>query len=777
VKPPEKSKPSNFVRDIIEEDLRLGTHDGRVATRFPPEPNGYLHIGHAKSICLNFGLAQEYGGQCHLRFDDTNPVKEDVEYVESIKNDVAWLGFDWGEHLYFASDYFEKMYGFAVELIKKGLAYVDSQSVEDIQENRGTVKTPGVPSPYRDRSVEENLDLFEKMRAGEFKDGEIVLRAKIDMGNANMLMRDPLLYRVRHVHHHRTGDAWCIYPMYDFAHCLEDAIEQITHSVCTLEFENNREVYDWLIGNVSAPSQPKQYEFARLNLNYTVMSKRKLLQLVEENLVSGWDDPRMPTIAGMRKRGIPPEAIRFFCEIIGVAKANSLVDVAMLEYAIRDKLDPVTPRVMCVLRPLKVTITNFPEDKVEIMNGPLWPENIDNDEKRPIPFTKTIFIEQGDFAETPPKKWKRFAPGLEVRLRHAYFIKCNEVVKNDAGEVVELLCTYDPQARGTAPDGRKPNGTLHWVSATEGVNVQARLYDRLFSVAQPDGDAEVDFKTHLNPDSLTVRECAMAEPYLKELKSGARVQFERQGFFVLDGDDSSDGNLVFNRITTLRDSWKKEPVKAAPKPKAKKQKPALVSVPQEAKVSQRDQVREGNPALAARFDRYQNDLGLSKNVADQLSGDEPLSNYFETLLASGLPAALCAKWLRNELLAYGDEGDLSGLSFGADAFVELLTLLNKKEISNRMAKEILEAMVKTGKAPGALLKDMGGGVIADDSAIEGIIQSVLDGAVDECERYKNGEDKLFGFFMGQVMAQTKGKADPKLSRDLLQKALAKLRTE
>jgi len=775
VKVPEKSKPSNFVRDIIEEDLRLGTHDGRVVTRFPPEPNGYLHIGHAKSICLNFGLAQEYDGECHLRFDDTNPVKEDVEYVESIKNDVAWLGFNWGAHLYFASDYFEQMYQFAVELIKKGLAYVDSQSVEDIQENRGTVKKAGVPSPYRERSVEENVELFAKMRAGEFKDGEIVLRAKIDMGNANMLMRDPLLYRVRHAHHHRTGDDWCIYPMYDFAHCLEDAIEHVTHSVCTLEFENNREVYDWLIGNVSVPSQPKQYEFARLNLNYTVMSKRKLLQLVEDNLVSGWDDPRMPTIAGMRKRGIPPEAIRFFCEIIGVAKANSLVDVAMLEYAIRDKLDPITPRVMCVLRPLKVTITNFPDDKVEIMNGPLWPENIDNDERRPIPLTKTIFIEQDDFAETPPKKWKRFAPGLEVRLRHAYFIKCNEVVKNEAGDVVELLCTYDPQARGSAPDGRKPNGTLHWVSATEGVNVQARLYDRLFSVAQPDGDAEVDFKTHLNPDSLTIRECAVAEPYFKEIKPGARVQFERQGFFILDGEDSSGDHLVFNRITTLRDSWKKETSQEAPRPKAKKQNPAPVFAPQENRVSLRDQVRESDPELAARFDRYQNELGLSKNVADQLSGDAPLSNYFENLLTSGLPAALCAKWLRNELLAYGDEGDLSGLSFGADAFVELLTLLNKKEISNRMAKEMLELMVKTGKAPGALLKEMGGGVIVDDSAIAEIIQSVLDGASDECERYKNGEDKLFGFFMGQVMAQTKGKADPKLSRDLLQKALANLR--
>ena len=772
---PEKNKPSNFVRDIVENDLRLGTHQGRVCTRFPPEPNGYLHIGHAKSICLNFGLAQDYNGQCHLRFDDTNPVKEDVEYVESIKEDVAWLGFDWGENLFFASDYFEKMYAFAVELIQKGLAYVDSQSVEDIQANRGTVKEPGTPSPFRDRSVAENLKLFEQMRAGAFKDGEVVLRAKIDMSNANMLMRDPLLYRVRHAHHHRTGDAWCIYPMYDFAHCLEDAIEHITHSVCTLEFENNREVYDWLIGNVSAPSQPKQYEFARLNLNYTVMSKRKLLQLVEENLVSGWDDPRMPTLAGMRKRGIPPEAIRYFCEIIGVAKANSLVDVAMLEYAIRDKLDPITPRVMCVLRPLKVTLTNFPEDKVELMDGPLWPENIDNDEKRPIPFTKTLFIEQDDFAETPPKKWKRFAPGLEVRLRHAYFIKCNEVIKNDAGEVIELLCTYDPQARGAAPDGRKPNGTLHWVSASEGVNVQARLYDRLFSVAQPDGDAEVDFKSHLNPDSLSVRQCAMAEPYFNRLAPGTRVQFERQGFFILDGADSREGNLVFNRITTLRDSWKKEPAKAAPKPKVKKEKPASDAAPQENKVSQRDQLRASNATLAARFERYQGELGLAKNVADQLSGDEPLSNYFEALLASGLPAALCAKWLRNELLAYGNEGDLSGLSFGADAFVELLKLLNQKEVSNRMAKEMLDAMVKTGKAPGDLLKEMGGGVIADDAAIEGIIQSVLDGAAEECARYKNGEDKLFGFFMGQVMAQTKGKADPKLSRDLLQKALARLR--
>jgi glutaminyl-tRNA synthetase len=543
----------DFIRTLITEDLAAGRNGGRVATRFPPEPNGYLHIGHAKSICLNFGVARDFGGTCNLRFDDTNPTKEDVEYVESIEADVRWLGFEW-DGLYFASDYFEQLFAYAVALIEKGLAYVDSQSGDEIRKARGTLTEPGIESPHRNRSVEENLDLFRRMRAGEFADGAHVLRARIDMASPNINMRDPVLYRIRHAHHHRTGDAWCIYPMYDFAHPPSDAIEHITHSLCTLEYEDHRPLYDWAIDNTPVPSRPRQIEFARLNLSYTVMSKRRLLELVQEKHVNGWDDPRMPTIVGMRRRGYTPEAIRNFCERIGVAKRENVVDVALLEHAVREDLNARANRVMGVLRPLRVVIENYPDggsEEVDVVNNP-------EDESagtRKVPFSRVLYIEQDDFREDPPKKFFRFAPGREVRLRCAYFITCTGVVKNETGDIVELRATYDPATRGgDAPDGRKVKATLHWVSAAHAVDAEVRLYDRLFSVEEP-GKVE-DYRSVLNPGSLEIVRDAKVEPAAASAPAGTRFQFERIGYFAVD-EDSAPGRPVFNRTVTLKDSWAK----------------------------------------------------------------------------------------------------------------------------------------------------------------------------------------------------------------------------
>jgi glutaminyl-tRNA synthetase len=557
----------DFIRSIVSEDLAEGRNGRRVATRFPPEPNGYLHIGHAKSICLNFGVASDYGGTCNLRFDDTNPVKEDVEYVDSIKEDVRWLGFEW-DSLHFASDYFEQLYEYAVDLIARGKAYVDSQSADEVRRCRGTLTEPGLDSPYRTRTAAENLDLFKRMRAGEFPDGSHVLRATIDMASPNINMRDPVLYRIRRAHHHRTGDAWCIYPMYDFAHPPSDAIEQITHSLCTLEYEDHRPLYDWLIDTLPVPARPRQIEFARLNLTYTVMSKRKLLELVQEGRVNGWDDPRMPTLVGMRRRGYTPEAIRNFCERIGVAKRENLIDVALLEHAVREDLNKRTPRVMGVLRPLRVVIENFPEgttELVDVVNNPEDPEA----GTRQVPFSRVLYLEQDDFREDPPKKYFRLAPGREVRLRCAYFITCTGVVKDPAsGEVIELRCTYDPATRGgDAPDGRKVKATLHWVSAAHAVDADVRLYDRLFRSEEPDksGDYHVD----LNPGSLEVVTDAKVEPSAAAAAPGTRFQFERLGYFSVD-PDSAAGKPVFNRTVTLKDSWaraeKGEDVARAAKP-------------------------------------------------------------------------------------------------------------------------------------------------------------------------------------------------------------------
>ena len=544
--------PLDFIRTIISDDVKAGKHAGRVATRFPPEPNGYLHIGHAKSICLNFGVAGEFGGTCNLRFDDTNPTKEDVEYVDSIKEDVRWLGFRWAEEPRYASDYFETLYSYAVHLIEQGSAYVDSLSADEIRAYRGTLTEAGRESPYRDRPVEESLDLFARMRAGEFEDGAHVLRAKIDMASPNITMRDPVLYRIRRAHHHRTGDRWCIYPMYDFAHPPSDAIEKITHSLCTLEFEQHRPLYDWLIAHLPVPAQPRQIEFARLNLSYTVMSKRKLLTLVDEGHVTGWDDPRLPTIVGMRRRGYTPEAIRVFCERIGVAKRENLVDVALLEHAVREDLNRRAPRVMAVLRPLKVVIDNYPDAETEYFEIGNNPEDPSAGTRR-VPFSRTLYIERDDFMEQPPKKFFRLAPGREVRLRGAYFVTCTEVVKDASGEVAELRCTYDPATRGgDAADGRKVKATLHWVSATHAVDTEVRLYDRLFKSEVP-GQAG-DYRADLNPGSLEVLNGCKLEPSAGAAPAGTRYQFERLGYFCVD-NSTRPGAPVFNRTVSLKDSW------------------------------------------------------------------------------------------------------------------------------------------------------------------------------------------------------------------------------
>ncbi|MFZ5994372.1 MAG: glutamine--tRNA ligase/YqeY domain fusion protein [Thermodesulfobacteriota bacterium] len=546
---------SNFIRNIIEEDLKTNKNQGRVHTRFPPEPNGYLHIGHAKSICLNFGLAAEYKGLCNLRFDDTNPTKEEVEYVESIKADVRWLGFDWADRLFYASDYFEQLYRYAVQLIKAGKAYVCDLSPEEIREYRGTLTEPGKESPYRMRSVEENLDLFERMRVGEFEDGSRVLRAKIDMASGNLNMRDPVMYRILRATHHRTGDKWRIYPMYDFAHCFSDSIEGITHSICTLEFEDHRPLYDWFLDQ-SGVHHPQQIEFARLNLSYTVLSKRKLVQLVEGGHVTGWDDPRMPTLAGVRRRGYTPESIRNFCERIGVAKRDSMVDMALIEHCLREDLNKRAPRVMGVLRPLRVVIDNYPEGRVEELEAVNNPEDPGMGSRK-VPFSRVLYIEQEDFREDPPKKFYRLAPGREVRLRYAYFITCVGVVKDEeTGEVVELHCTYDPETRGgDSPDGRKVKATLHWVSADHALEAVVRLYDHLFLKPDPGEDGQ-DFRTHLNPNSLETLTSCRVEPGLAGAAPGSRYQFERQGYFCVD-PDSSHEKLVFNRTVPLRDTWAK----------------------------------------------------------------------------------------------------------------------------------------------------------------------------------------------------------------------------
>ena len=766
---------SNFIRDIIDADLEANTHGGRVATRFPPEPNGYLHIGHAKSICLNFGLARDYQGTCNLRFDDTNPVKEEQEYVDSIASDVKWLGFDWPGEPKFASDYFEQMYEYAIALIKKGLAYVDSLDVETLREYRGRFDEPGRDSPYRARTVEENLDLFARMRAGEFSDGEHVLRAKIDMAHPNMIMRDPPIYRIKHAHHHRTGDDWCIYPMYDFAHCLEDAIEGITHSICTLEFESNREFYDWVLDNGPAPSRPRQYEFARLGLDYTVMSKRKFLQLVEEGHVEGWDDPRMPTIAGLRRRGIRPEAIRAFCDLIGVSKHNSTVDIGKLEYCIRDDLNHEAPRAMAVLDPLKVVLTNYPEGQTETLVANNWPHDVPKDGTREVSLSRELYVERSDFELEPKKGWYRLAPGAEVRLRYAYVIRCDEVVTDPAsGEVVELRCTYDPETRsGNTPDGRKVRGTIHWVCAQTSRAAEIRLYDRLFSVASPDADPEVDFKTHLNPSSLVILNEARVEPSLVNASPGDRYQFERNGYFFVDPERSGPRAPVFNRIITLKDAWARQKASAAVAPaqpvaRPRKRKDRGARTEAATRVDVRQLARDESPELAARYELYKGQIGLTHEQADLLSSDLALASFYDAACADAeADGKSVASWVINELLREARDRALDDLPFTAAQFGALVNLVDAGTISRTAGKSVLEAMVARGGEPAALVDELGLLQVSDRDALGAAVDRVLEASADEVARYQAGEKRLLGFFMGKVMQETQGKANPPMVRELL----------
>jgi glutaminyl-tRNA synthetase len=770
----------DFIRDIIEDDMRTGRHGGRVVTRFPPEPNGYLHIGHAKSICLNFGIAEQYGSRCNLRFDDTNPAKEDVEYVESIQHDVRWLGFDFGDRALYASDYFDEMYELAEDLVRAGKAYVDHLSDDEIGEYRGSLSAPGRPSPYRDRSVEENLTLFRQMRAGDFPDGTCVLRARIDLRAPNMKMRDPLLYRIRHAHHDRTGDAWPIYPMYDYAHPISDAIEGITHSLCTLEFENNRELYDWVIDQtgVSARhgfSRPQQIEFARLKLDHTVMSKRKLLLLVEEGHVAGWDDPRMPTIAGMRRRGYRPEAIRAFADLIGVAKVNSVVDIGKLEYCVRDDLNWVAPRALGVLRPLKVTITSWPEGQVEELRAPYFPPDVGKPGERTVPFGREILIERDDFAFDPPAGYQRLAPGRTVRLRHGYCITCEEVVE-ERGEVVEVRARHIPDTVGKKPPGISVSGVVHWVSAAHALPAEVRLYDRLFNAPRPE-EGEGDLARSLNPESLHVVRDAMVEPSLATAEPGSHWQLERVGYFVVDTEDARPGALVLNRTVTLRDSRQATgdaattaatPVEESHERSAK----AKTRPPKKSRTEYRAEARLRDPVLGERFEAWPETYGISEEDADLLTGDRATGDLFLAAVTEGggAPAAV-ARWIVNELPPALGDREVAQTRLTGPALGTLVAAIESGEITSQVAKDIFAEMVERGADPREVIAGRGLAQVNDEGTIAAMVDQVLAANPDKVGQYRTGKTALFGFFVGQVIRASQGKANPqavqKLVRDRL----------
>ena len=820
----------DFIRQIVAEDVGSGRHGGRVLTRFPPEPNGFLHVGHASAICLDFEVAREYGGRTTLRMDDTNPTTEDPSYVEAIARDIRWLGFEWDGEIRYASDYFGALYRMALRMIEDGFAYVDSLSEEEIRAHRGSVREPSRPSPYRDRSTEENLDLFRRMRAGEFDDGEHVLRARIDLASSNMKLRDPLMYRIRHAHHYRTGDEWPIYPFYDWAHGQSDAIEGITHSFCTLEFQDNRALYDWFIEHTRPASaridrvpgaeggggealgswdpRPRQYEFARRNLDYTIVSKRKLLLLVEEGHVSGWDDPRMPTLAGFRRRGIPPDAIRAFCRQVGIGKADNRVEIATLEWAVREALNQRAPRVLAVLRPLEVVVENCPDGEVDWIDAPYFPRGADAPPEgwpatRKVPFTKVLYIERDDFAEEPAPGFRRLAPGREVRLRHGYFITCRRVEKDDAGRIVRLHCTYDPETRsGSAPDGRRPAGTIHWVSATESVPMEVRLYDRLFRISDPAGDAE-DLRESLNPDSLEVLTHARGEPSLADDRGPAEdppetaYQFERLGYFVADratraaatpddadgeaptgGETPTGGRLVFNRTVTLRDAWSRratsDGTRDADAPEARtpaedgSTAPALPGI--DSAREARDAARRADPELQAAFNRFRDPQGLPDELADLLSGSAESVRYFERAIRGGVDPAAVATWLVHEVRgAGGSEGDAGALE--PEALAELVELVLERSISRAVAKSLLARLVEDGGSPREIVQREGLGRIGDAEQIREVVQGVVAAHPAEVARYAAGHTGLAGFFVGQVMRATHGRADPAIVRELLEESL------
>jgi glutaminyl-tRNA synthetase len=768
---------TDFIRDIIDSDQRAGTYGGRVVTRFPPEPNGYLHIGHAKSICLNFGIAEQYGSHANLRFDDTNPAQEDVEYVESIERDVTWLGFSFGEKARYASDYFEEMYELAELLIMRGAAYVDELSDEQIREYRGSITTPGQPSPYRDRSSEDSLARFRQMRSGDLDDGAAVLRARIDMSAANMKMRDPLLYRVRHAHHQRTGDAWPIYPMYDFAHPVSDAIEGVTHSICTLEFENNRELYDWVIAHTGVSerhgfSRPKQIEFARLNLDYTVMSKRKLRLLVEGGHVAGWDDPRMPTIAGMRRRGYRPEAIRAFADLIGVAKVNSTIDLAKLEFCVRDDLNWTAPRVMGVLRPLPVTITSWPAHEVETLSSPFFPPDVGKPGERAVPFGREILIDRDDFSVDPPAGYQRLASGRTVRLRHGYCITCDEVIEA-GGEIVGLRAHHLPDTVGKAPPDVKVWGVIHWVSAPHAVAAEVRLYDRLFTVARPE-DTDGEVSDALNPDSLQVVRGAMLEPSLAGAEPGSRWQLERLGYFIVDPEDSRPAAPVLNRIVTLRDSWqggkKAAPAIPATIPdNATRARPAKTATrqPKKSRPEYRAEARLRDPVLADRLAAWPGEHGISEADAELLSGDRATGDLFAQAVSVGAPARTVARWIINELPHEMDDRGPGATPMTGAALGALVLAAESGAVSGPAAKEVLAELVRRGGDPEEIIASRGLAQVNDEAAIIGIVDQVLGANSDKVEQYRGGKTALLGFFVGQVVRASHGKANPTVIQKLL----------
>jgi glutaminyl-tRNA synthetase len=764
---------SDFIRQTVAHDLESGRYGGRVATRFPPEPNGYLHVGHATHICLNFGIAEEFGGRCHLRYDDTNPEKENEEFVRSIQADVRWLGFDWGEHLYYASDYFERMYDCAETLIRKGLAYVDSQPTDAIRGGRGTVTEPGVASPYRDRTVDENLDLFRRMRAGEFEDGAHVLRGKIDMGSPNMLMRDPVFYRIRHAHHYRQGDRWCIYPLYDYAHCLEDAYEGITHSICTTEFENNRELYDWVLENVGFEEpRPHQYEWAGLDLEGAVLSKRLIKPLVQAGMVSGWDDPRLATIAAYRRRGVPPEALRLLAALVGVSRAPARTEESKLDFAIREVLNPVAPRVMAVLDPLKVVITNYPAGSTEEIDAAYFPHDVPREGSRPLPFSRELWIERSDFEEKPPKGFRRLVPGGEVRLRHAYVIRCDEVIKDRSGGVVELRCSYDPQTKSGGEGRRvrsKPKGTIHWVDARSALPAEVRLFGRLFA-----GDAvpEVDeegalIDAHLNPTSLSVVAGAWIEPSVARDARETRYQFERNGYFWRDPVDGDASKLVFNRIVSLKDTWAKresESVAAAEPTRPRASAPA--DAKRASKTAPKPRAQDGS--VATRVARYRDELGVPEEHAEVLA-EAP--EFFEAALqAHGSPPDVAA-WIAVDLRGLLGGRGFAELPFDGAALGRLAGLVEEGRVSRRAGKDVLARMAREGGDPERLIADMGLAQVSDPEALGAAVDAVLARWPDKVAEFRQGKSSLIGLFVGEVMKQTRGAADPQAAKRILSERL------
>ena len=741
----------DFIRSMVARDLETGKYGGRVVTRFPPEPNGFLHIGHAKAICLNFGIASEHpGGRCHLRLDDTNPDTEKAEYVEAMKRDIRWLGFDWKEHLYHASDYFEELYRFALALVDKGLAYVDSSSEEEIRERRGSVTRPGTNSPFRERTVEENRDLFRRMRAGEFPDGSHVLRAKIDMSHPNMVMRDPVLYRIRHAVHYRQGDAWPIYPLYDFAHCLSDSLEGVTHSLCTLEFDNNREIYDWLLEHVDSPRpRPEQTEFARLALDYVVTSKRKLGALVAEGRVRGWDDPRMPTLAGLRRRGVTAAAIRALCEMVGVSRANSRVDPGKLDFAVRNDLNSRAPRAFCVVRPLKVVLENYPADREESIEAPCFPPDVGKPGTRRLPFGRVLYIDRDDYREAPPPGFRRLSPGGTVRLKYAGAIRCDSVEKDpDTGRPVELRCTFEPDS------GPRPRAAVHWVSARHALRTEVRLYDRLFRV--PDPLAGEDVSAALNPDSERVERHALLEPGLADAPAGAHYQFERLGYFFADPEDWRPGRPVFNRTVTLRDGWKEQAHPAPAKPRSETRVPARPPRRRAAESA------FAEPKQRAEFDQLRS-LGVAHAAATSLARAPRLLGLFrDALVHCPEGAGSLASWIANEVASMvgDDDGDRASLPT-APSMAELVRTVDRGELSHRQGRAVLAALV----AQGGSFQEARAGLdlteIDDEALLGRLLAEVVREHPDKAAAYRNGRSGLLGFFVGEVMKRTQGKADPR----------------